>query len=119
MPMARFLASALLVLVGACKHAEKAPPPAPRTDAIPAVAQAFKLDGELNEPPWNASAFRAVLAGDDGQQARPYSELRLLHDHETLYLGLYAADEAIRTSDAWDVTINGRANLIDAPGPAN
>jgi hypothetical protein len=114
--MARFLAS-LAVLV-ACKHPGKAPPVA-RAEGIPRVTSAIRLDGELDEPAWNALAFRAVLAGDDGQQARPYSELRLLHDDTQLYVALYAADENILSTDAWDLEIAGRHYQIDAAGRAS
>src|SRR5215472_8462137 len=83
-------------LLCSCKRAKQEPPPPPPAQAvkavgIPKVEIHFDLDGELSEPPWNQVAFRAVLQGDDGQQARPYSELRLLHDDKNLYIGLYAA----------------------------
>jgi len=116
--MARLLIS--VALLAACKSEHKpAPKPAPRTNAIPAATGAITLDGELHEPDWNGRAFRAVLAGDDGQQARPYSELRLLHDAHTLYVGLYAADQDIRSTDAWELTIGGHALQIDASGKAS
>lgn len=114
--MARLLISVLAL--AACKGEHKAAPPkvAPRADVIPKTSVAIALDGELHEPPWNERAFRAVLAGDDGQQARPYSEIRLLHDDRALYVGLYAADQDIRSTDAWELTIGTRTLRIDATG---
>ena len=108
--MARLICS--LAVLAACKK----PSPAPHGPVIPKTAVAISLDGELHEAPWNERAFRAVLAGDDGQQARPYSELRLLHDDRGLYVGLYAADQDIRSTDAWELVIGARTLTIDATG---
>jgi hypothetical protein len=117
MRTALLLCSLVACKGGGRKH-EQPPPPAPTAHPtnIPKVDLHFDLDGELHEPPWNQIAFRAVLTGDDGQQARPYSELRLLHDAKNLYLGLYAADEDIRSTDAWDLVIGTRKLHIDATG---
>ncbi|HEY1556375.1 MAG TPA: hypothetical protein VGF94_16185 [Kofleriaceae bacterium] len=110
--------SALVVAAAACGHHE-APPEPPAADVIPRISMPIAIDGELNEPPWNQRSYRAVLAGDDGKQARPYSELRLLHDGASLYVGLYAADEDIKTSDRWTVTVGPRVVHVDAAGHAD
>jgi hypothetical protein len=102
------------ILLAACKHAKQEHVP-PRADTIPRISEAITLDGELHEPAWNARAFRAVLSAN-GEQARPYSELRLLHDDKNLYVGLYAADEDIRSTDQWELTVNGRALHYNAAG---
>src|SRR5579863_7251121 len=116
-PMVRRSLLTSVALAAACgKHA---PPPKLDADVIPRTTVAMTIDGELKEPPWNARSFRAILAGDDGKPARPYSELRLLHDDTTLYVGLYAADEDIRTSDRWTVTIGPRVVHVDAAGHAD
>jgi len=101
----------LLLSLAACQRQQ----PKLRADTIPRISEAITLDGELHEPPWNARSFRAVLV-DGGEQARPYSELRLLHDAENLYVGLYAADEDIRSTDAWELSVNGHAYRFDATG---
>ena len=61
------------------------------------------VDGELHEPAWNARAQRGVFVDDAGHEARPYSEIRLLRDGGKLYVGLYAADQDIRSSDAFEL----------------
>src|SRR5690348_12431586 len=91
----------LLVVLAACKSR----------------ALHIELDGELNEPAWNARAERHVLLGDDGHEMRPYSELRALHDDAHVYLGLYAADEDIRSTDTFDVEIGGQTLHYTAGGP--
>ena len=87
--MASCSSVALAVVLAACKQAD---------GKLPA------LDGELDEPAWNQRAIRGVFAGDDGAQARPYSEIRLLRDTSHLVVGLYAADEDIRSDDKFEVT---------------
>jgi hypothetical protein len=63
------------------------------------VTNPFKLDGELNEPVWNAIAGRTgPFVDTTGGEARPYSDARFLWDDENLYLGLYASDENIQAS---------------------
>jgi hypothetical protein len=52
----------------------------------------------------------------DGAEARPYSQIRLPRDTERLYVGLYAADQDIRSSDAFELTIGGMAVAVDAKG---
>jgi hypothetical protein len=76
------------------------------------------LDGELDEPAWNAAAMRGVFTGSDGDQARPYSEIRILRDETHLFVGLYAADEDIRSDDAFDVTAGGFHAHLTAGGTA-
>jgi hypothetical protein len=100
-----------LVSLAACQRQL----PKLRRDVVPRIRDAITLDGELREAPWNARSFRAILTAD-GEQARPYSELRLLHDDNNLYVGLYAADEDIRSSDAWELSVNGHAFRFDAAG---
>ncbi|HTR50993.1 MAG TPA: hypothetical protein VMJ10_09835 [Kofleriaceae bacterium] len=98
---------------------EQAPAPKLAPDVVPRTGVAIAVDGELKEPPWNHRSLRAVLTGDDGREAHPYSELRMLHDDATLYVGLYAADEDIRTTDAWTLTLGPRVIHVDAAGRAD
>jgi hypothetical protein len=63
------------------------------------VTEPFKLDGELHEPAWNASAARSGPFVDAaGGEARPYSDARFLWDDENLYVALYAADDNIHAT---------------------
>ncbi len=104
-----------LVLVVACgKHAPGRLETDP--DRVAFAGGPIALDGELNEPAWNQRALRRVLVGDDGAEARPYSELRLLRDDGSLYVGLYAADEDIRSTDAWQLAIGDFTETITADG---
>ncbi|HVY46271.1 MAG TPA: carbohydrate-binding family 9-like protein [Minicystis sp.] len=54
-----------------------------------------KLDGELTEPAWQSAARTGPFLDPDGQQARPFSEVKATWDETNLYLGLYAADQDI------------------------
>ena len=91
--------------------------PAAGKDAIPHTTGAIELDGEWGEYDWSRTALRRQFNGEDGQLARPSSEIRLLHDDTTLYVGLYAADENIQShQDAFDVTIGPVAVRVDASG---
>lgn len=63
----------------------------------------IEIDGTLDEPAWNHLAIRGVFTAD-GQPMRPYSEARFLRDETHLFVALYAADEDIRSDDAFDVT---------------
>ena len=113
---------AALALVACGKHepAKGHDPPARLApDVVPRAGVAIAIDGALEEPPWNHRSLRGVLTGDDGQQARPYSELRMLHDDATLYVGLYAADEDIRTTDTWKLELGPRVIHVDATGKAD
>jgi hypothetical protein len=104
--------SALLVLA-ACQGPSK-------LDAVhlgPAPHTRIALDGELDEPAWNAVAMRGVFAAE-GAQARPYSEIRILRDETHLFVALYAADEDIRSSDAFDVQAGPLHAHLTAAGTA-
>jgi hypothetical protein len=86
-------------------------------DSIPRATGDIAIDGEWNEPDWSKRALRRVFVGDDGQLARPSSEVRLLHDDKDLIVGLYAADENIQpATDAFDLTIGTLSLRVDAAG---
>jgi hypothetical protein len=89
----------------------------------PAATARLVLDGELDEPAWNARAVRGVFAPDPegsgtSAQARPYSEIRVLRDATHLVIGLYAADEDIRSTDAFEVTAGALVVRLTAAGRA-
>jgi len=114
--------SIAIALVAACKREpSKAEPVAtpPAADRIPLVTGAVTIDGELKEPAWNDRALRGVLTDDTGAQARPYSELRLMHDASSLYVGLYAADEDIHSTEQWELALGPRVLHVDATGHAD
>jgi hypothetical protein len=93
----------------ACK-----PHAAPAPDTVPHTTGAIQIDGEWEEPDWSQHALRFQLRGDDGELARPSSEVRFLHDDHDLIVALYAADENIETRDAFDLTIGTLAVHVPA-----
>src|SRR4051812_35596244 len=74
------------------------------------------LDGEWDEPAWNARSLRGVFVAEAGGEARPYSEIRLLRDETHLIVGFYAADENINSDDAFDLTAGTYAMHVTAAG---
>ena len=123
--MARRCELIALVLLAACKREQKQPAPQPQpqpeqqvaSDLIPRTTGPIELDGEWKEPDWSQHALRHQFLGDDGQLARPSSEVRLLHDKDDLIVGLYAADENIQSeSDAFDFSIASVAVRVTAAG---
>jgi hypothetical protein len=83
----------------------------------PPVQTRIALDGEWNEPAWRTVALRGVFVAD-GAQARPYSEIRLVRDETHLIAALYAADEDIRSDDAFELTAGTLAARVTAAGDA-
>jgi hypothetical protein len=66
---------------------------------VPRTADPMKLDGELNEPVWNARSARTGSFRDaTGGEARPYSDARFLWDADNLYVALYAADDNLQAT---------------------
>lgn len=75
------------------------------------------IDGAWREPAWNAKAQRGVFVDETGSAARPYSEIRLLREGDQLYVALYAADEDIRSDDAFELRV-GITSLRITPNEA-
>ena len=70
---------------------------------VPRTPRPLDIDGQLEEVAWQASARSGPFTERGGeQQARPYSDVRLLFDDEALYVALYAADEDIHATAAHD-----------------
>lgn len=117
-PSRRFAIFAGMLALAACKRHRDAPPAPPVPLApgeVPAVREPIVIDGELHERDWNELArFGVFTAG--GGEARPYSQIRLLRDAQTLYVGLYAADQDIRSSDAFELAIGTLKLSIDPRG---
>ena len=106
----RALVFVFVLAAPACKRAARAP------DAVPRAVGAIRIDGEWDEEDWAKRALRAQFHGDDGELARPSSEARFLYDGNELIVALYAADENIQTSDAFDLAIGPLALHVDARG---
>lgn len=79
--------------------------PARTPGVVPKTTSALKIDGEWDEPDWSKNALREVFVQAGGDEARPHSEVRLLHDTRNFYVGLYAADENIMSTDRFDVAV--------------
>jgi hypothetical protein len=103
-----------LVLVG-CR--DQGAGPDPDAIAVAATHDAIHLDGELDEPDWNRLGNPRTFLASDGSEARPYSQVRLLHDADALYVGLYAADQDIRTTDVFELDV-GTLHLAVNPSGA-
>ncbi len=95
--------------------------PAPTIAAlvVPDVGALPELDGELDEPLWQAPVARTGAFVDQaGAPARPYSDARVAWADGNLVVALYAGDEDIRTSgaaaDAFRVTL-GEATFEVTP----
>jgi hypothetical protein len=99
----------------ACKREPAAPPVALAAGEVPDACEAITVDGELHERAWNALARVATFTAN-GQEARPYSQIRLLRDARTLYVGLYAADQDIRSTEVFELAIGALRLSIDARG---
>lgn len=83
---------------------------------VPRAREPITIDGAWREPAWNVQALTGDLLGDDHAVARPVSQLRLLADDRRLLVGLYAADEDIRTTDHFDLTIGAVTLRYDPLG---
>ncbi|HTR50046.1 MAG TPA: hypothetical protein VMJ10_05010 [Kofleriaceae bacterium] len=113
--MARRSSALLLVIaLSSCKH--ESAPPAPANHDIPRATVPIVIDGEWTEPDWSKVSLRGQFLGSDGALARPSSEVRFLHDDKDLFVGLYAADENIQTSDAFELHVGALALRLDATG---
>jgi hypothetical protein len=103
----------------AVKPAPPAPPavaPAPTSGTVPRASGPIDIDGAWHERDWTRNNFRVQFHRDDGDLARPYSEVRFIHDDANLYIGLYAADDNILSSDAFDVEVGPISVEISAAG---
>jgi hypothetical protein len=74
----------------------------------PPAASVIVCDGELDEPAWKRAERTGAFIDDAGQKAAPYSDARFVVSGDMLYVALYAADEDIRSSDAFAVDIGDR-----------
>ena len=82
---------------------------------MPITHDTFELDGELREPDWNRIGDPKTFTSN-GADARPFSQVRLLHDATNLYVGLYAADQDIKTTDHFELSIGSLAFTVNPLG---
>jgi hypothetical protein len=80
-------------------------PPAPTSGVIPRLRGALTFDGVLKEPDWQTGSLLIQLRREDGDLARPYAEVRFLHDEANLYFAAYAADTNVTSEDAFSLDI--------------
>jgi hypothetical protein len=114
-PSRRFVVLAGVLALAACKRHQEAPPAPPPPIApgeVPVTRAPIAIDGTLHERDWNTLARVAAFTAQGGE-ARPYSQIRLLRDDQMLYVGLYAADQDIRSSEAFELAIGTLTLSID------
>ena len=114
----RRLALGVILAIGCQRHAEphvdqRATSAPPDPGLVPHARAAIAVDGAWNEPEWNSLALTGDFIDSDGQPARPVSQVRLLADDRRLLVGLYAADEDIRTTEQFDVSLGALALHFD------
>jgi hypothetical protein len=99
-----------LAIVAACgRHRD---PPG----VIHHAANPIAIDGDWDEPDWSQRAYRGQFVGSDNELARPSSEIRLLHDDHDLFVALYAADDDIESTDAFQLAVGSLQLRVDARG---
>ena len=99
-----------VIALAACGHHREAP------GRIAHTTGPITIDGDWDEPDWSRRAFRGQFVGPDNELARPSSEIRILHDDRDLFIALYAADDDIHTSDAFQLAVGSLHLRIDARG---
>lgn len=101
-----------LGLIVGCRHHDRG------SDDAVVIAETktpIVIDGELSEPDWNKVGAPRVFTANGGE-ARPYSQVRLLHDATTLYVGLYAADQDVRSTDKFDLAVGSLKLAVTSTG---
>jgi hypothetical protein len=85
---------------------------------VPRAPAPIPIDGEW-EPAWNDHVARVIFhvrGGPQANEARPYSEMRVMRDGDALLVGLYAADEEIHSDEFFDVQIGALHTHATAGG---
>ncbi|MFO0597604.1 MAG: hypothetical protein U0228_20020 [Myxococcaceae bacterium] len=100
----------MLVLASPCTAA-----PAPRLVAN-WLARPITLDGELEEAEWTSTPSSGAFAGLDGRPVSPHTELRALWTKEALVLGVYSADQDLRSSDVVHLKVGELLLEVSAAG---
>ena len=107
-----------LTMVCACQRHQRTSPPSALNVAL--AAQPIVADGSWHEPSWNDRAVQGMFMSVDNRSetARPYSEIRFLRDASQLWIGLYAADEDLRSTDQFDVQVGAVHVVVHPDGKA-
>ncbi len=106
--------SVALLAVGCEQQASKLDP-LPPVGSPPLTALAIAIDGRLTEPVWTLTARRGTLE-TAGHEASPYSEIRLLRDATTLFVGLDAIDHELVRADAFELELGPVALTVRPTG---
>jgi hypothetical protein len=76
-----------------------APMPDPKSAVVPRIDAQVKIDGVLNEQPWqNAARLTPFVQHDTMAPARVSTEVRIWYDQAALYLGWIADDGDIQAT---------------------
>ena len=91
--------SVLLVMGMAAVVLAQAPMPDPKTAIVPRMDAQVKIDGVLDEQPWQKAAHLTPFARNDATTpARVETEVRLWYDQAALYLGWICQDHDIQAT---------------------
>lgn len=77
-------------------------------------SEAPAVDGKLHEAAWRDTDARTGAFMLGAEAARPYADARFVRNGDTLYIGLYAADEDVRSGDFFRVTLDDRVTTVSA-----
>jgi hypothetical protein len=76
-----------------------APMPDPKSTIVPRIEAAIKIDGVLDEQPWQKAAqLTPFVKHDTMQPARSSTEVRVWYDQSALYLGWICEDSDIQAT---------------------
>ena len=76
-----------------------APLPDPKSTIVPRIEAAVKIDGVLDEPPWQKAArLTPFVRHDTMAPARAGTEVRIWYDTAALYLGWICEDDDIQAT---------------------
>jgi hypothetical protein len=110
----------LTLVVGLCASCTREHPAVftgPKVSALH-ITKAPTVDGEPEEEEWiktaSTGAFGSVL---DGGLLSPHTELRALWNDDALWLGVYCADQDLRSTDAIHLTLRTPVELVMTVSP--
>lgn len=106
-----------LLVLGGCRR-EATPFSGPRLRAL-RVSKAPVLDGAAEEADWIRTASTGAFGSPlDGSPLSPHTELRALWNDEALWLGVYCADQDLRSSDSVHLSLKAANEVLLAISPA-
>src|SRR5688500_20124890 len=77
--------------------AQPTPLPEPKSATVPRIDAAIKIDGTLDEAPWEKAArLTPFVHHDTMAAARATTDARIWYDQAALYVGWIAGDAAIQ-----------------------